>query len=104
MLIFRTVNVKLDEDVRKTNVLPRQSRKAAPCSLPLTARTSTKTDVRVHRGRRTVAEIKTAGGVPLAYELDQIVEGKLVPLEDDGAVTIKGGERFSSQPRTGQSS
>lgn len=70
----------------------------------VTVQVDTKTDVRIHRGRRTAAEIKIAGGVPLAYELDQIVDGKLVTLEDDGAVTIKGGERFSSQPRTGQSS
>lgn len=60
--------------------------------------------VRIHRGHQTVAAIKTAGKVPLAYELDQLVDGQLVPLQDDGAVTIKGGERFVSQPRTGQSS
>lgn len=53
----------------------------------------------IHRGRRTVAEIKEVGGVLRADELEQIVDGKLIPLDDDGAVTIKGGEQFVSHPR-----
>lgn len=64
----------------------------------------THADVSIHRGRHTVADIKAAGKVPLAYELDEVVAGKLVPLADDGAVTIKGGERFVSQPRVGSAS
>lgn len=58
----------------------------------------------IHRGHQTVAAIKDVGGVPQSYELDQFVDGKLQPLKDDGAVTIKGGEVFASQPRTGHSS
>src|SRR5437764_1103145 len=48
----------------------------------------------IHRGRRTVVEIKTAGQVPLAEEIEQVIEGKLTPLPDDGSVVIKGGEVF----------
>jgi hypothetical protein len=58
----------------------------------------------IHRGRQTVAEIKKVGGVPLADELEQLVDGKLTPLPDDGAVTIKGGEVFMSHIRSGGSS
>ena len=58
-------------------------------------------DVEVHRGRRTVAEIKQAGNVPLADDLEQIIDGKLDPLPDDGAVTIKGCEKFVSHPKDG---
>lgn len=58
----------------------------------------------IHRGRRTVVEIKQLGGVALADELEQLVEGKLQPLADDGAVTIKGGEVFMSHARSGGSS
>jgi hypothetical protein len=58
----------------------------------------------IHRGRQTVVELKTLGSVPLAYELDQLIDGKLEPLADDAAVTIKGGEIFASQPRAGHSS
>lgn len=58
----------------------------------------------IHRGRQTVAEIKAAGGVPSTDELEQIVSGKLTPLPDDGAVTIKGGEVFISHPRDSGSS
>ena len=60
--------------------------------------------VHIHRGRNTVAEIKEAGSVPLAYDLDQIVNGKLIPLSDDGSVTIKGDEKFISHPKDSQSS
>jgi hypothetical protein len=58
----------------------------------------------IHRGRQTVAEIKKVGGVPLADELEQLIDGKLTPLPDDGAVTIKGGEVFMSHVRSGGSS
>ncbi len=58
----------------------------------------------IHRGRRTVAEIKAAGEVPLAYTLVQIEDGQLVPLSDDGSVVIKGGEQFKSHPKDGGNS
>jgi hypothetical protein len=58
----------------------------------------------IHRGRRTVAEIKTAGSVPLADELDQFIDNNLTELPDDGSVTIKGGEVFVSHVRSGGSS
>ena len=58
----------------------------------------------IHRGRRTVAEIKTVGQVPMAEELEQVIEGKLTPLPDDGSVVIKGAEVFMSHVRDGGSS
>jgi hypothetical protein len=57
------------------------------------------TEKSIHRGRQKVAEIKALGGVPLADDLEQVIDGKLVPLSDDGAVTIKGGEVFLSHPK-----
>jgi hypothetical protein len=57
-----------------------------------------------HRGNRTVADLKALAGIPLAYELEQILEGNLVPLPDDGHVVLKGGERFVGHPRDGASS
>ena len=60
--------------------------------------------VEIHRGRRTVVEIKNAGGVPLADDLEQVIDKVLTPLADDGAVTIKGGEVFVSHPKSGQAS
>lgn len=59
--------------------------------------------IHIHRGHQTVAEIKEAGNVPLAYDLDQVVNGKLIPLPDDGSVTIKGGEKFIGHSKDGQS-
>ena len=58
----------------------------------------------IHRGHETVVEIKTVGQVPLADELSQVIDHKLVPLADDASVTIKGHEQFISNPRTGRSS
>lgn len=58
----------------------------------------------IHRGRQSVSEIKHIGGVAQADILNQIIEGKLVELQDDGAVTIKGGEEFISHPRNSTSS
>jgi hypothetical protein len=58
----------------------------------------------IHRGRRSVAEIKTVGHVPLADDLEQVIDGRLSPLPDDGAVTIKGDERFISHPKDAGSS
>lgn len=57
----------------------------------------------IHRGSQTVLEIKTVGGVPVGHDLEQVVDGRLVPLPDDGRVTIKGGEVFQSHPKDGAS-
>ena len=61
-------------------------------------------EFQIRRGRRTVVDIKTLAGVTLAHELEQIIDGKPTPLPDDGAVTIKGGERFISHPRDASAS
>ena len=58
----------------------------------------------IHRGHHNVVELKDLGGIPHADELAEIIDRKLVPLPDDGAVRIKGGEEFVSHPRTGGSS
>jgi hypothetical protein len=58
----------------------------------------------VHRGRQTVVDLKTLAEIPLAYELNHIVNSKLVPLPDEDGITIKGGEEFISNPKDGVSS
>ncbi|MEP7375977.1 MAG: multiubiquitin domain-containing protein [Chitinophagaceae bacterium] len=58
----------------------------------------------VKRGKYTVAELKTIGGVPQADELEELVDGKLTPLKDNVAVLIKGCEQFFSHKRDGTSS
>lgn len=58
----------------------------------------------VHRGRQTVAYLKELGEVPQNYELDEVKDGRLIPLDDDGSVTIKGGEVFKSNLKIGRSS
>lgn len=55
----------------------------------------------IHRGHRTVTEIKTVGNVALADKLEQVIDGVLVPLEDNGSMVIKGGEEFKSHIQSG---
>jgi hypothetical protein len=56
-------------------------------------------DVRIHRGRQSVTQLKAAGHVDPAEELEQIINGIFTPLADDGSVVIKGGEIFVSHVR-----
>jgi predicted Rdx family selenoprotein len=60
--------------------------------------------VEIHSGTDPVSAIKSAGGVPQADELEQLVNGKLEPLPDAGSVVIRGKEVFVSHTRTAQSS
>ena len=57
----------------------------------------------IHRGSRNVSEIKTIGEVPLNYMLEQLIDGKLKELDDNGSVVIKGGEIFISHIKDGAS-
>lgn len=62
------------------------------------------TPYEIHRGSQSVAELKTKGNVPLADVLEQLMDNSLKELDDNGRVTIKGGEKFFSHPRTSSSS
>jgi hypothetical protein len=55
----------------------------------------------IARGRHSVAEIKALGNVPPADDLEQVIDGQLTPLPDDGHVVIRGGEVFVSHPKSG---
>lgn len=61
-------------------------------------------DYKIHRGKHTVAEIKTLGSIPLSHDLEEMIQGKLIPLDDNGFVIIKGGEEFFSHVKDGSSS
>jgi len=58
----------------------------------------------IHRGKQNVSDLKKVANIALAYQLDQDVNGVLTPLDQNGHVTIKGGEIFVSFPATGSSS
>lgn len=59
---------------------------------------------KTRRGQHEVSELKTLGGVPADYALDELVDGELKELKDDQKVHIRGGEAFSSHPRSGGTS
>lgn len=59
----------------------------------------------IHRGNQAVSAVKTACGVAQTDVIELIGEnGQLQPLDDNGSVTIKGGEKFISHKRGGGSS
>lgn len=58
----------------------------------------------IHRGRQNVSEIKTIGNVQQNHMLEQVIEGKVTKLDDNGSVVIKGGEIFISHINDGGSS
>lgn len=59
----------------------------------------------IHRGHQTVPAIKDACGVNPTWVIELIGDdGTPKLLEDNAAVTIKGGERFISHVRGGGSS
>ncbi len=58
----------------------------------------------IDSGKYSGTELKTIGNVPLEYELEQIVEGQFIPIEDNKILIIKGKEEFISHPKDGQSS
>lgn len=63
-----------------------------------------KKEYKVKPGKYTANEIKNIGSVPLAYELEQLINGKLTPLDDNAVIEIKGCEEFFAHPREGKSS
>lgn len=58
----------------------------------------------VKPGGYTVSAFKSVVGVDPARELEEIVHGKLTPLDDNAKIHIKGGEVFMSHVRSGGSS
>lgn len=51
-----------------------------------------------------VADFKRLVKVDASLQLEQVVNGELVPLEDSAIIKIKGGEVFISHVRQGGSS
>ena len=61
-------------------------------------------EYRIHKGRRSVAEIREVGKVPDRLELCQLVNGVFSGLDDNDHVVITGGEEFTAFPRGGKCS
>jgi hypothetical protein len=58
----------------------------------------------LHQEKATVKELKRLAGIPLADVLDKIVDGQMVPLDDNATVELHCGEVFVSHPRDNASS
>ena len=59
---------------------------------------------KVPAGTYIVANFKQLVGVDASRELDEIIHGEFVPLNDTATITIEKHERFVSHVRTGSSS
>lgn len=84
--------------------IPHHPAAAKPEAGPAVTITVNGKSYEIHRGHQPVAAIKQVAGIPAAYQLDQDVGGVLTPLDQAGAVTLKGGEVFVAYPATGSSS
>ena len=60
-------------------------------------------EVSIHRGNRSIAEIKIAGKVP-STDILYLMPDYEVALNDNDSITIKGGEKFKSSAPSGASS
>ena len=60
-------------------------------------------EIKTTRGKYTVSEIKKLGQVPISYDLEEVINGVLTPLDDNGHVLIKGCEVFISHVKDGTS-
>lgn len=58
----------------------------------------------VHRGSYIVADFKRVIGIEASKELDQVIDGQFIPLDDSERIVIKGNEEFISHARAGGSS
>jgi hypothetical protein len=58
----------------------------------------------LHPGDYAVATLKKLAGVPLADDLDELVECQLKPVPDDAMLHIRGCEIFVSHVKDGGSS
>ena len=58
----------------------------------------------IRPGEYVVAQLKTEVGVPANYELEELRDGTMVPLDDNATIRICGGESFISHVRRGGSS
>lgn len=59
---------------------------------------------RVPRGTYVVSAFKQLVGVDASRELDEVVRGEFVPLNDGASIEIEHHEKFVSHVRTGASS
>lgn len=59
---------------------------------------------RVPRGTYIVSAFKQLVGVDASRELDEVVHGEFVPLNDNASIEIEHHEKFVSHVRTGSSS
>jgi len=60
--------------------------------------------VEVQAREWVVSQLKAALSVDASRELERVVDGKLVPLDDNAKIHIRGGEVFVSHVRGGGSS
>jgi sulfur carrier protein ThiS len=58
----------------------------------------------LHQEKASVVELKKLAGIPLADVLVKIVNGQMVPLDDNAVVELHCGEVFVSHPRDNASS
>jgi hypothetical protein len=62
------------------------------------------TTKQIEAGHYTGRSLRLALGIPLEYELEEVVHGEFKPIADRASIHIKGGEKFVSHVGHGRAS
>jgi hypothetical protein len=62
------------------------------------------TTKQIETGNYTGRSLRLALGVPLEYELEEVVLGEFKPIANEASIHIKGGEKFVSHVGHGRAS
>lgn len=57
------------------------------------------TELKTRPGQHRGADLKRLGNVPPEYELEQVVDGRFLPVGDEDKIHLRGGEIFVGHPR-----
>jgi sulfur carrier protein ThiS len=93
--------IGLDQSVRFADGPVFYTRRHKPHMVTITINGKT---YELHQEKASVKELKQLAGIPLADVLVKIVNGQMVPLDDNAVVELHCGEVFVSHPRDNASS
>ena len=89
---------------RKNDVRVHVDRESHETCNPTTSVVVNNQRVYIHVGEYAVATVKKLAGVPLADDLDQLIDSTLKPVCDDATLHLRGCEIFISHVKDGGSS
>lgn len=94
---------EIEKDTHEVEMLEKERRELEHHHRKVTVTVDNKPK-EIEPGKYVVSVFKDRVGVPANYELEQVKDGRLTPLDDSSEIEICGGEVFVSHVRRGGSS